>query len=66
MNTSKTNKKILLLLTFIILSSNSLASVNLKKLANGYKNIYFLGNVDEPKKFLLKFQFSKSVLNPRA
>ena len=27
---------------------------NLKKLANGYKNIYFLGNVDEPKKFLLK------------
>ena len=33
MNTLKTNKKILLLLTFIILSSNCLAADNLKKLA---------------------------------
>ena len=33
MNTLKTNKKILLLLTFIILSSNCLAAGNLKKVA---------------------------------
>jgi len=33
MNTLKTNKKILLLLTFIILSSHSLAAGNLKKLS---------------------------------
>ena len=33
MNTLKTNKKILLLLTFIILSSNCLAADNLKKVA---------------------------------
>ena len=37
MNTLKTNKKILLLLTFIILSSNCLASGNLKKVANTIK-----------------------------
>ena len=59
MNTLKTNKKILLLLTFIILSSNSLASVNFKKLATTIQFPKLNVLNDEGK--LYTFKFNKGI-----
>ena len=55
MNTLKTNKKILLLLTFIILSSNSLAAVNLKKLDTTIQFPILSVLNDEGKLYTFKF-----------
>ena len=55
MNTLKTNKKILLLLTFIILSSNSLADVNFKKLATTIQFPTLNVLNDEGKHYTFKF-----------
>lgn len=59
MNTLKTNKKILLLLTFIILSSNSFASVNLKNLDTTIQ--FPILNVLNDEGKLYTFKFNKGL-----